>query len=360
MSSTRAQLQQQAIMAARQRQLQAMTATRLTAASGSSSHGSHMQPQPQPLAMGSTYDDLPIREAGDLDFRGPNPTDAPPAFENACQHGPLSTVESLVTSEARTPAFLHHGLTLALRAGNVSVARYLLSAGAPIVRKTPDNILSAPRDTQIPLFELLTEHGWTPNTPGYYGAVLLPNVVAATNMPLLSWFLTHGADPNLGPQRDYRDRTGGSETNSCVALETAASRGDEEAVRMLLDAGARIENGSPLHCAAGACPPGSSPQAGPVSPSREFDTSRIPTMGLLVERGADVNQRQESRHMVLGYAIVHAVKAGAVERVKWLLEQGANPEVRGAWGSAVEFANVQGSDGMKQVLTEGVKARRWE
>lgn len=304
------------------------------------------------------YDDLPIRDPNDVDFRNGNPPHIAPSFGAACHHGPLSTVELLVTSEPRTPAFLHHGLTLALKAGNVPVARYLLSAGAPIIRQTPNNILSAPHDTQIPLFELLTEHGWTPNTPGYYGAVILTLVIG--DLHLLSWFLDHGADPNLGQQRDYRDRTGGPETDSCEALETAAGRGDVEAVRMLLDAGARLQNGTPLHSAAGACPPGANPHAGRVSPSREFDTSRIPVMALLVGSGSDVNQRQESRHMIPAYAIVHAVMAGAVERVKWLLEQGANPEARGAWGTAVEYANGQGSDEMKQALMDGVRARRWE
>lgn len=50
-------------------------------------------------------------------------------------------------------------------------------------------------------------------------------------------------------------------------------------------------------------------------------------MALLVEGGADVNQAKISRHMVARYVIVHAVMAGAVERVRWLLEQGLDPEL---------------------------------
>jgi len=146
---------------------------------------------------------------------------------------------------------------------------------------------------------------------------------------------------------------GGPDTDSCAALESAASAGLLEAVRLLLNAGAQIRNGTPLHFAAGVCPPGTLPGAqfnDGVTSSKEFDTSRIPVMALLVERGADVNQAEESRHQVAKYPIVHAVMAGAVERVKWLLENRADPEARGAYGSAVEYAKWRGSAEMKRVL----------
>ena len=208
--------------------------------------------QPQSTAMRSPYDDLPI---------DPHDTDAisreavcNTSFKHACEHGPLSTVQSIVSMgdppPTRTRSFLYQGLVIALSAGSIDIARYLLSAGAPIVRQTPNNILSTPSGKQLPLFELLLNHGWTVNTPGFYGAVLLPRVIE--NTPLLHWFLLHGADPNLGEQRDKRDRTGGSDTDSCAALEAAAGQGNVAAVSMLLDGGAQIQHGTPLHFAAGA------------------------------------------------------------------------------------------------------------
>ncbi|OQE21463.1 hypothetical protein PENFLA_c014G11045 [Penicillium flavigenum] len=351
--------QQQLILDARRRQIQMMAAKRLrstTSSSNNSGTSSRQQMQPQSGKMGSKYDDLPILEPADVDFISENPGSVGlvPAFfgrfESACQHGPLSIIQSIVSSNNLTPAFLHHGLTRALRSGNIEVAHYLLDRGAPIVRETPSNIFCVPLERQIALFELLTQYEWTPNTPGYYGSTLLPRTVKSP--PLLRWFLDHGANPNLGVQKTTHDRCGGPDTSSCATLEAAAIHGGVEAVCMLLDAGAKIQNGVPLHYAAGACPPGTNPHAGRVVPSREFDTSRIPVMELLVARGADVNQKEESRYMVAQYAIVYAVMAGAVERVKWLLEHGADPYKRGSWGSAAEYAHISGNEEISKVIEE--------
>lgn len=73
-------------------------------------------------------------------------------------------------------------------------------------------------------------------------------------------------------------------------------------------------------------------------------------MRLLVERGADLSQRVESRHMTPQYPIVYAVMAGATERAKWLLDHGANPRVRGSFGSAIDYARGLGTEGMKKLL----------
>ena len=78
-------------------------------------------------------------------------------------------------------------------------------------------------------------------------------------------------------------------------------------------------------------------------------------MELLVARGADVNQKEESRHMVAQYAIVYAVMAGAVERVKWLLEHEADPYKIGSWGSAAEYAHTSGNEEISKVIGEFAK-----
>lgn len=351
--TSRAQLQRDLVMKARQQQIQMMARQQQLASQQNKTHQPSQSTQPRSMVMGSHFDDLPTLEPEDFDHKQPEPS-CSSSFDFACRDGPVSTIEETVSSKPRTPVFLHRGLLIAIRAGNVETAQCLLSNGAPIARQTPDFILKAPVNKQIPLFELFTAHGWTPNTPGLYGAVLLPRVV--NTLPLLSWFLAHGANPNFGPQKDFHDRHGNSDTKSCNALEKAAARGSVEAVRMLLEAGARIQNGAPLHYAAGVCPPGTNPHAGRVKPSKEFDANRIPVMTLLVENGADVKYKVESQHMEPQYAIVHAVMAGAMERVKWLLEQGADPFVKGSFGSAASYASFWGEE-MEKVIEQGLAAR---
>ena len=293
--------------------------------------------------MGTALDDIPA-QAGDSN----SPFDQIASLEDVCRDGPLENVKSVITIEQCTPRFLYHGLIVALGAGQVEIARYLLAGGAVISRAVPDHILKAPQDQQIPLFELLTEYGWTPNTPGFYGEVLLPRVV--TNLPLLQWFLAHGANPNFDAQRYNTDRMGDPETDSCASLEAVASQGSLEAVHLLLDAGARIEYGYPLHRAAGAHPAGTNVYNDIVRPSREFDVDRIPIMELLVERGVDVNQVEQSRYVVPPLAISLAAMAGAMERVRWLVERGANPEPNDYYAR---------SDEVKKAIEEGLRARRW-
>jgi hypothetical protein len=347
------QLRYQIAMQARQQQMQMMAARQQATAQQHTPQGQRMQPQAR--VMATQYDDLPITHPSDLGFIDDKPSHVS-SFEAACRSGSVSVIDSIIAKETLSPVTLHRGLSLAIRHGQVEAAGYLLEKGAPINREIPENVLSAPQDQQIPLFDLLTRHAWTPNTPGYYGAVLLPRVV--TSLPLLRWFLDHGADPNLGVQRDHRDHLGESDTESCDALESASARGSAEAVQMILESGAKISHGTPLNYAAGACPPGTNPHAGPVTPSKEFDVGRIPVMHKLVESGADVNATTESRHMEAQYAIVYAVMAGAVERVRWLLQNGADPHKKGAFGSAKDYASLIGSDEMKRVIEEGIAARR--
>ncbi|KAF5624153.1 ankyrin repeat domain protein [Fusarium sp. NRRL 25303] len=210
-------------------------------------------------------------------------------------------------------------------------------SGTPISRKVPETILRAPADQQVALFQLLTENGWTVNSLER----LLPRLIQTNNEPLLDWFLEHGADPNIG----------GPEGDPVQALRLAASQGTVKLVQKLLNGGAKMtSNGLGLFYAPGACPAGFIPHTGLVQPSAEFDKSRIPIMALLIENGAGVDDKLETKHMTAQYPIVNAVMAGAFERVKWLLSQGADPDLQGQYGSARDYAKFRSSDEMKQVL----------
>ncbi|KAJ5893485.1 hypothetical protein N7495_005176 [Penicillium taxi] len=84
--------------------------------------------------MGSFYCDLPIKADNDLGFLGQKP-ESFLLYESACRDGSLSTVKSIISGGTYRPVFLHHGLTIDLRSGDIELADYFLSIGA-LARKT--------------------------------------------------------------------------------------------------------------------------------------------------------------------------------------------------------------------------------
>ncbi|KAJ4258824.1 hypothetical protein NW762_007911 [Fusarium torreyae] len=288
-------------------------------------------PPPVYLPIGKSHGDILTKGLNNMDLNG-KPTVSQSALGSsqcACRSGTTSTAKSVYHNP--TSGNPSEDLKKALFNGQVDLARRLLANGVLIDRWAPRNIIFAPEDRQIPLFELLMQYGWTLNTPGPYGAVLLPSIV--TNDVLLDWFLAHGADPNLGKQPIKLDIEGGSNTRSCKTLEVVAFKGSFSAVQKLLKAGAKVQNGAPLYYAAAHCPYDNwfFDKYKKVTPSKALDdAAQIPIMALLVKNGADVNQARTTPHKTTDYPIVHAIKIGAFERVKWLLRQGANPDQTGA------------------------------
>ncbi|KAI9717936.1 MAG: hypothetical protein M1828_007028 [Chrysothrix sp. TS-e1954] len=319
----------------------------------------HQRPGTIQSQMGSALDDIPFYP---IDAQCPPTSDDQENLELACRSGDLSQVQSVLASITQrrelTPLLLYPGLVTSLGLGHVDIVRFLFTHGAVITRAVPSNVLRAPSAQRMVLFEVLEDHGWTPNYPGYYGEVLMRHVV--TDMPLLRWFLDHGADPNLGEQRFPKHRFGAAETN-CDALEAAAYFGSLEAVRALLDAGAQVAHGVPLHSAAAAVPGHQNIYQSGIQQSAESDADRIPIMALLVEKGADVNQLNETPYRAPRLAILLAVMANAVARVRWLLEHGADPTANGSYGgTAAGMAQKRGSEEMKKVMQEGLRAQRWK
>ncbi|KAJ5730135.1 uncharacterized protein N7483_004643 [Penicillium malachiteum] len=300
-------------MKARGQQMQTLIVKQQDRSQGQPSLVSVMGTAPGPGELkGARWYELPLEEPSNLHWLSGEKPGYIISLEKACQTGSVPDIQAVIKSNHLSTIKLYKALLITLNAGRIHASAYLLENGAQVVGSTPRNILSAPVPSQIPLFELLIQHGWDINKVEEAEDLLLPSLSIVTNLPLLDWFLCHGANPNVGWRVADPTLKAGLD-NYCAALEFAARKGSIEAVRMLLDAGACVSNGTPLHSAAGALPPGSNAHTGRVTPSEEFDIGMIPIMDDLVNAGADVKQRIETCHMTPVYAINHAVMAGAVE-----------------------------------------------
>ncbi|RYO75315.1 hypothetical protein DL764_010485 [Monosporascus ibericus] len=147
-----------------------------------------------------------------------------------------------------------------------------------------------------------------------FGASVLPAAVEHEDM--VGYLLSLGIDPNIGlnpPEAQGQERFNYSST---AALHAAAARSTPRVFAMLLGAGARLQVAYPLHAAAGA----------PATLSSGDD--RIPMMTYLVhDLGLDVNASDDGTvsPYAWGTPLHHAVAWAHVDRVRWLLGNGADP-----------------------------------
>lgn len=318
---------------------------------GQSNLNSMAPHRPGVMAPVAKYSDIAVIEDDDIYFLG-HPEDQPfsvtpkpPYFDDfkaACRQDQADRVRQIIAQNSCTPAMLHYGLVLALTAGSVDAARELLQHSAPIARRAPESILSAPLDRQRPLLNVLAAQGWTPSHDLFMRSI--PNV------ELMQWFLSHGIDPNYGVKQGTPYKAGGPSNECADALEAAARAGSAEAIEILIAAGAKVAHGSPLHSAAGASPPAFVPYEKHALQPSDFDAGRIPAMPALVVHGADVNAKEETPHMTPAYPLVYAVQAGAIQRARWLLEHGADANLKGPYGSAAWYAANVGSEEMKALF----------
>ena len=155
---------------------------------------------------------------------------------------------------------------------------------------------------------------------------------------LVRWFLAHGADPN-----PYGTKAGST------ILDVAAANATPAIFDLLVSHGARLADSDALHSAAG---------------EREKRPGRVEMMAHLLDLGFDINAmgRRDyppSRCIGRGTSLHAAVHTQQTDRVNFLVQRGANLEIRNTLGQTpLEYAVAKGFATSETVLKSAEEAAR--
>ena len=156
----------------------------------------------------------------------------------------------------------------------------------------------------------------------------LPEAAAVGDVERLRELL--GSDPAIA-----KERANSSSADGWPLLHLAAAFADEPTVRLLLDAGADVNqiSGTPMR---------NQPLHAVLALSKDAGVTR-----LLIERGADVNAAQTA-----GYRPLHrAAVTGREDLVRLLLEAGADTTAKCDRGKTpAEYAHERGHDALAELL----------
>lgn len=156
------------------------------------------------------------------------------------------------------------------------------------------------------------------------------NSLAADSELLVLWFLSHGADPNI------------ADPNGRRPIDRAAACGSFACVQLLLQNGARLDTNISLHN---------------VVRRRSPDCIVLPILSLLLGQDAmDLNAlglESEAEERRRSSPLHGAVESGSVERVRLLLEKGADPRTEDTMGQTpLDLARLYGYYETERVLFE--------
>jgi ankyrin repeat protein len=288
---------------------------------------------------------------------------------------------SQITSEPRAQYRPTGGLTpllYAARSGCVDCVRSILAAGEAVDRPTPDGVTAlmlAIDNYEFDTAKALLTAGANRlvrlvGRTALYLAVdmntyvprraLAPASKNTTAMDLVNALLAAGVEVN--PQLNFhRPGRGGNSarfvddllTTGATPLLRASIMHDEDAMRALLAAGARVDlpnvmGVTPLMAAAGSGvrEPGFGANRSPDFTSKQIESEVIASLDILLDAGADVNAaitdtqsrtariaRTNSLTDRLGQTALHQVAGrGWPDVVAHLLQRGANPALKDAMG----------------------------
>lgn len=189
-------------------------------------------------------------------------------------------------------------LVRAIFQGDMEMFRYFLDrvedlnqpAGAEDHFFSP--LMAAASEDRTDMLQILLERGADVNYINPDGWTALIEAADEGSLSSARILLAAGADPNLKGRQSYRS-----------AIAMAASEGYPEIMSILIEAGADIDGGFPLHEAA--------------------EEGQLDMVRLLVERGVDVNELDE--HGIT--ALARAASEDNLSTVTYLLERGADPNL---------------------------------
>ncbi|KAL8717221.1 MAG: hypothetical protein Q9225_005518 [Loekoesia sp. 1 TL-2023] len=248
------------------------------------------------------------------------------AFPESCASGDPDEVRSILQRTKVLPEYFDLGVGAAIRNERLDILAYLLSQVPTIDQGI---VLSAALKRSIKIWEMLLDHGWDVNSPVIDGSTLL---MVLDDESLVRWLFDHGALLSP-PQLDVSKPAYANPFLTC--LNAAACRSTIATFNMLLEHGASRTHSIPLHAAAGY----------------NSDDSRIPMIAHLIELGFDVNATDEEAKgwQGIGTPLHHAKRAQSACKVKFLLENGADPHKMnkakaeaGILRSALEMAEASG------------------
>ncbi|KAJ5707176.1 ankyrin repeat-containing domain protein [Penicillium malachiteum] len=148
--------QQQRIMKVREQQIQTLMVKQRERSRGQPSLVGVME-------TGARWYELPFEEPSDLHWLPGEKPQYIISLEKACQAGSAPDIQTVINSNHLSTIKLYKALLITLNTGHIDASAYLLENGARTLGSTARNILSAPVASQIPVFDLLIQHGWDIN-----------------------------------------------------------------------------------------------------------------------------------------------------------------------------------------------------
>ncbi|KAH3995362.1 hypothetical protein HBI70_178240 [Parastagonospora nodorum] len=219
-------------------------------------------------------------------------------------------------------------LELSMPTGTLEVIERLLTLGARLV---PDSLFAAVARQEPEVFQLLIEFGWDINSTRFSHAAIHH---AVDHEVSLRWLLEHGADPNLSSER----REIGSCLQRATPLDYASKLSDPTSVNILLSHGANLDPDAIYHAI-----------------GIRYQKNGTATLKALIDHGADVNYNSKRWSTPL----FHTVRIGSPEKLRLLLERGADPEIKSlnTHTSPLELAKKDGRMDMYELMEEAYRQK---